>query len=883
MKVVIIDDDARDRGRLSHIVQQEFDTSECLEVTGQAHFTAVLAHDDVDIVLTEYDLEWTDGARILQAARARWPYVPVLFVASTDREEVFSESLANGLSDCVLKHQLYRLPHAIRNSLNVVGTSSRTLAGATVGSPKARRTATARKQDQTALEQSEERFRILFEDSPVGISIAREGIAIYANRAYLSMFGYADVEEVQGVSLITNIAPEERPSIAERIRLRDLGETVPLRYETVGLRTDGSRFPFHVQVGRITLPEGPASVAFCTDVTERRHITEALTARARQQAAVAELGQLALEGAELQLLFDTAATLVSETLRVEYVGLMELLPNEQSVSLRAGAGWKQGLVGRYRAGAGADSLAGYTLLLGTPVIVPDLRAETRFSVSPVLVEYGITSSVSVIVKGPAQPFGVLNAFSVHPRIFSDDDIHFLRSVANVVATAVDRRSVENERIAILAREQEARTAAEAGQERLAFLAEASAVLAASLDYEEIVRSVAQLAVPRIADWVFVEMLQEDGSISRVAMAHTDPSKEAFALEYDQRYPLDPNAPVGSANVIRTGRPELTPEIPDALLQAVAVDAEQLRILRELGFRSSMVVPLQAGGRTIGDLALVVAESGRRYADDDLAFAQELAVRCALAIDNARLYREAQQAIQVRDEFLAIASHELKTPLTGLIGHIALLKRRFERDHSHNHRDLRSLERITDQAERLRKLVVDILDLSRIQLGVFAAERRPMDLSALVGEVVKEMQPTLWQHQLELHGATAPLMIDGDRQAMEQVLQNLLGNAVKYSPNGGTITLRVEQQDGQIFLEVTDPGIGIPAAAQPHLFDRFFRAENVREQQISGFGIGLFLVNQVVGLHGGTVRVMSREGDGSTFLICLPAIGANLHEASHLLG
>ena len=182
---------------------------------------------------------------------------------------------------------------------------------------------------------------------------------------------------------------------------------------------------------------------------------------------------------------------------------------------------------------------------------------------------------------------------------------------------------------------------------LAFLARAGEVLSASLEWEETLEHVARLAVPEIADWVFVEILQEDGSIDRMAVAHADPAKEALVREFARRYPLDPKSPVGSPKVIRTGEPELMSEIPDEFLEQAAEDEDHLRILREVGFCSAMIVPLTARGRTFGDLALAAAESGHTFDEEDLAFAQALASRCALAVDNARLYRDAQAAARVR--------------------------------------------------------------------------------------------------------------------------------------------------------------------------------------------------------------------------------------------
>ena len=402
-----------------------------------------------------------------------------------------------------------------------------------------------------------------------------------------------------------------------------------------------------------------------------------------------------------------------------------------------------------------------------------------------------------------------------------------------------------------------------------FLDETSRLLAESLDYELTLARLARLAVPRIADWCAVDMIAEDGTIQRLAVEHVDPQKVAWAHELQQRYPPDPQAPRGIMNVLRSGQAEIYPAITDEFLVASAHDAEQLQILRTLGFTSAMIVPLLASGRALGAITLVAAESGRYYGEDDLALAEELAHRAALAVENARLYREAQAAIRVRDQFLSIASHELKTPLTVLYGNTQLLQRRAAREGSFSERDRRVLNVINAQAERLNKMIAALLDISRIQIGQLNIEQLPLDLSALVRRVVAEVQPTLDDHTLECVTPDEPLMVAGDELRLEQVLQNLIGNAIKYSPAGGPIGVRIERQGQHICMMVTDEGIGIPESALPNLFSRFYRASNVDPQQIAGMGIGLYVVKEIVALHGGEVMVSSTEGAGSTFTITLP--------------
>ncbi|HEU5101377.1 MAG TPA: ATP-binding protein [Roseiflexaceae bacterium] len=402
-----------------------------------------------------------------------------------------------------------------------------------------------------------------------------------------------------------------------------------------------------------------------------------------------------------------------------------------------------------------------------------------------------------------------------------------------------------------------------------FLAEASRLLVASLDHTATLSNLTQLVVPKLADYCIVDIVAEDGGIERLAVAHRDPVKQALLSDIQRRYPMSLNAPAGFQKVIRTGVGELFPQITDEFLQPLAHDAEHLALLRQLGLRSGICVPLRARGRVLGALTLSITDSGRVYGPGDLALAEDLAYRAGMAIDNARLYHEAQKAVRVRDQFLSIASHELKTPLTALLGNAQMLQRRAVREGNFVERDQRALRVIADQATRLNKMIAALLDISRIEMGQLSIARAPMDLSALARRVVAEMQPTLERHTISYSDCGAPLMVDGDELRLEQVLHNLIGNAVKYSPAGGTVSVWLEQRGSHACAHVQDQGIGIPAESVPRLFTRFYRANNVDPESISGMGIGLFVVKEIVSLHGGTIEVTSQEHQGSTFTVCLP--------------
>ena len=236
----------------------------------------------------------------------------------------------------------------------------------------------------------------------------------------------------------------------------------------------------------------------------------------------------------------------------------------------------------------------------------------------------------------------------------------------------------------------------------------------------------------------------------------------------------------------------------------------------------------------------------------------------------QLYRQAQDAIRVRDIFVSVAAHELKTPLTSLLGQAQLLQRRMSRDGAHDVRQQVGAAVIVSQARRLDRMISALLDIGRIEQGRLSLERAPLDLCALARGVVEEVQPTIERHVVRCELPDAPLVVDGDALRLEQVVQNLVSNAVKYSPGGGEVVVRVSHSGGEARVSVTDTGIGIPADALPQLFTRFYRAPNVEDRRITGMGVGLYVVKEIVTLHGGTVGVTSAEGQGSTFTFTLPA-------------
>jgi len=400
-----------------------------------------------------------------------------------------------------------------------------------------------------------------------------------------------------------------------------------------------------------------------------------------------------------------------------------------------------------------------------------------------------------------------------------------------------------------------------------FLAEASTVLGSSLDYATTLRTVAQLAVPRLADWCAVDMKTEDG-FSRLAVAHVDPKKVELALEIERRWPTPRSSPSGVPHVLATGKPELYAEIPDEMLVAGSIDAEHLAVARALGLRSAMLVPILGARGTFGAITFVSAESGRRYGAADLSLASELAARAALAIDNALLYGDAQAAVRLRDDFLSIAGHELRTPLTALQLQLQGLVRNAKKPVLPAAADLVDrLEKACGHVGRLERLISELLDVGRITTGRMAMHAEEMDLAALAREVVERFgDDSARAHAPITLAAPAPVVGRWDRLRVDQVLTNLVGNAIKYGA-GKPIDVEIARHDGRAVVRVRDRGIGIGAADQERIFGRFERA--VSERHFGGLGLGLWIVRQIVEAHGGSITVRSAPGEETLFTVELP--------------
>jgi signal transduction histidine kinase len=511
-----------------------------------------------------------------------------------------------------------------------------------------------------------------------------------------------------------------------------------------------------------------------------------------------------------------------------------------------------------------------------PILVADADDEPSLAnLRAVISGEGIRALAFVPLVHRGKLLGKFMLYYPIPYRFTAEKIQLAETIAGHIAVAVARR-LDEEAIAI------ARANANIAAERAAFLADISRLLATSLEYAQTLTSLARATLPFLADACIIYHMVGSSTLRRLALAHVDPEMEQLLREV-QRFeiPLESNIPV--ARVVRSGRLIVEHQVAPTIGEAIHPDPTYQSIVRTFAPHAYICVPLTARGRTLGAVAFILTQHNHHYTAEDVMLAEEVAQRAALALDNARLYQEARDAIALRDQFLSIAAHELKTPLTVLLGNAQAIERRAIRQGHLPERELRAVHVIHEQAKRLNKMIAALLDISRLEQGRLSIERARFDLHTLVKRVVDEVQPGLMVHMLEYLALDESMVVEGDELRLEQVLQNLIGNAVKYSFQGGVVQVQVAPRDNRASITVPDQGMGIPAEDIPHLFERFYRASNIDEGRITGMGIGLYIVKEIVTLHGGSVEVESALGKGSTFTVCLPLKPATSETVQHRAG
>lgn len=846
---------------------------------------------------------------------------------------------------------------------------------------------TGRKRAEAELARLSHQNQLILDSAAEGIfGLDRDGNITFVNPAAARMTGY-EVHELIGRPLhetVHHTRPDGTPWPREECSTYAVLRDGAIHHVTgeVAWKKDGTSFP--VEYVSSPIQEGGkivGAVVIFMDVTQRKQ-AEAEQARLLRQAEAAE--------AKFRALLESAPDAI---IAVDGDGRIVLV-NSQT-----------------------EKLYGYRRdeLLGQPieVLIPEryrddhAAARARYYADPGVLPMGGHREVASLRKDGSE-------------FLAEVSLNLLKTeegplVITVVRDITERKRAEEERARFLAWEQAARAEAEAARRRFAFLAEATTLLASSLDYEVTLQRVARLAVPVLADICIVDIIEDD-SIRQVAVAALDPAKEKLLEEMRYRYPPDPSGPHPVMRVLHTGQAELYPEIPDSLLVSYAHDAEHLAMIRQLGFRSRITVPFVARGRTLGAISFILTESDNRYGPAELALAEDLARRAALAVDNARLYREAQEALnreqsaraeaeklaaeraailgqigdaviiadpsgritfaneaarrlygvsrttgsiqefeevyrtqtvdwrqrgphewplaraavhgepvvdaemrirrpdgtevvaqgnatpvvtedgsrlggvltlhdvtaqrdleRQKDEFFASVSHDLRTPLAAIkasIGVVLANEPPATPEPIH-----RMLTNIDLAADRMSKLVDDILELTRLQAGRVQLRLSQCDLRMVALRSARAIEPLAQERgqRLEVRLPQRPLQTMADAERIERALLNLLSNAQKYGRAGGTITLSLEERDGEAVFGVADDGPGIPEAYQDRIFERFYRRETEATARNQGSGLGLPIARAMVELHGGRIWVESGQGAGTTFWFTLPIASGELAE------
>ena len=706
--------------------------------------------------------------------------------------------------------------------------------------------------------------RALFEQSPLSTVVYDPaGRITSANAAFERLFGLRVPDIVDSYSILEDAQLAEL-GLQPAIRRAFAGEAVvlpPIRYDATRVTggatttwTQGYFYPVHDADGAVS-----SVVLVHVDLTASRAAEDAL----RRQSAELEAQREALEEQIEE------ARALAEELRQANDAL--LAATEQAAAERAAA---------ERA---ARDVGAILESIGDPFVVHDAEWRFRYINRPAAEVFGASFNT------PAEHLLGRVLWDVYPDIVGTKMEHEMRRAAAgrelVISEVYYPRHGNWSEIHChpmpdggVATSWTDITARKRAEEAEHYLAQATAILASSLDYEVTLAALARLVVPALADWCTVTVVGAGGALQQLAVAHVDPTKVDWAHEVQRRYPGNPDSPSGVAGVIRTGKAELISDITPEMLEAEIRDPEYLRLIRGLGLRSVIIVPLVAHDRVLGALSLIAAESGRRYGEADLALATELARRAALAVDNARLHREAVQARAVAEsanrakaDFLAVMSHELRTPLNAIGGYAQLIEMGVRGPVNDEQRE--DLERIQRSQRHLLGLINDVLNYAKLEAArvEFRAERVPV--RPLLDGLEDLVAPQVAAKGLHYDccDADPDVALLGDEEKVRQILLNLLSNAIKFTPAGGTIRVSADADGDVVRLRVADTGVGIPDDQLERIFEPFVQLARGLSTGHEGTGLGLAISRDLARAMGGDLAAESGPGQGSTFTLTLPRV------------
>ncbi len=663
-----------------------------------------------------------------------------------------------------------------------------------------------------------------FEQAAIGIAhltLGEEWISV--NQRYCEITGYRR-EEILQLKLDALTHPDDIPASREFLTRIRSGELPEYKMEKRYIRKDGAVIWVHLTVSIVRASSGDPLylVAFIEDITQRRE--------AQHQA-----------NRSLSLLRATLESTADGILVVDVTG--KILSFNQKMSDMWGIP-----ADIFASGDDERAINAALAKLSHP---EDFMAKVvELYSNPDLASYDVLE---------LKDGRIFERYSQPQRI---DDVAVGRvwSFRDVTAR---RRAEEQGRA--LEREQAARAEAENSQKRTALLAEASRVLSTSFDYQTTLAALVRLAVPTLADYCALDILEGENEFKRIGEAHVDPTKSNLIRQVGTfpRSALTAQHPL--IRVMTTGYPVLEADITPAFIRASFAEHSQRQMVEALGPRSFICVPLVSSGKILGALTLVTSGSGRRYDEADLSLAADMARRAAIVVEHARLFHEAQQATKARDDVLAVVAHDLRNPLNTVTMAIGLM---LENTPVERTQERRQVEIVRRAADRMNRMIQDLLDVKRMESGRLAIDLRPEDVDVIINDMIEMLRPLAVGSSIALEAnvpeGLPPVLADSAR--IQQVLSNLVGNAVKFTPRDGRITVCAEQMEGEIRFGVIDTGPGIPPEQVPHIFGQFWQASSSDRR---GIGLGLAIAKGIVEAHKGTIWVESHVGLGSTFYFTLP--------------
>ena len=715
---------------------------------------------------------------------------------------------------------------------------------------------------------------LLLEAMPDAVVVAdMESQIIYANAAVEALLGWP-AKELVGQSLHV-IQPERlHPAhdegfgrYAQTGRQRLFGSPIrlPARH------ADGTELDIELNLAEIHDPDGRRLVVgVLRDLSERVELERSVKVLSYLRATTAATARLWTR-LEPQLVLQTLTDVLVDDFGGALVRTWIHEPESGTLRMMTSGGLSTRVQEspRYHIDVATHPFKmGQVARTKQPFITNDLDGDAQFDQEWAEGE-GIHAALCLPLLAGDELLGVLVFFS-RDAIY-DEVAETIGHLAALAAAALnDSRLVMQER--------EARTAADRARARFELLADVSERLVGSLNPEETVQRVADAAVPAFADWCVVDLIDSGPSLETVASAHRDPEKLERISLLRTRYPPQArsNPPHAIHRALESGA-LVRERVSDADLIARAVDDDHLLLPRELGIGSHVVVPLVARGRAMGAISFIRAPDRHAFDADEATTAADLARRSAMAIDNAQLYRSAQQAIELRDRFLATASHELRTPLSVVRGHWELLQRRLQSPAGQpaDERTMASLHRLGQGVDQLQRLVEDLLDADRLQGGEMELDRSAVDLAALVRGAIEDLGDAARRVHVEMPSVPVTGMWDATR--LTQVIANVLGNALKYSPADARINVTLTDQSQTALLRVADSGIGIAPDQLDAIFGAFSRAPNAARSHYPGLGLGLAISREIIERLGGRMWAESEgEGCGSTFFVELDRTGPGLN-------